>query len=194
MIGEATKAELQPLPNAKKILAPNISHVVDDVKGRYFLTSLIHVFGLTGPHPAKPVLTNFIRLVDKSAFEYEQARRAMKRYARRPSQRLERVGLLLRSADHLESCVNALYRAGRAAETLRRAQSVPPIAKGEVLTKAEMELLAALRNFAEHIDEKIVDEEVGQAGRASCTTHAPARSSMRDAPSRMHTWRVSSSG
>lgn len=132
-----------------------------DLSGLLYRNTMTHAFRnwLSGQGldtlPARPLLTNLVRLVDKAMFEYEQARECLNTYVSRPANESQYTLLYFRAVDHLESCVNALHRAVLFAEQLKRDQAVPKIEKAELLSSAEVAEVNALRDASEHLDEQV---------------------------------------
>ncbi len=103
-------------------------------------------------HPSLAYTAAYVRLVDKAVREYEFARRSLEEFVATSS---EHLSPYLRAADHLENCLNSARRAIRYARRIRRDREALQVAKSELPTQDDEDLVAAFRNASEHADEQV---------------------------------------
>lgn len=112
-----------------------------------------------GPRDGKSrvLFTNFARLIDHAVREYRAARDEFLAYVNaKPDEQLGQVFVV---QSHLETCVNALFRASRFAEKMCRGREGPPIKRGELLPKQAEKRLRWFRDTQEHLESAILKEE-----------------------------------
>lgn len=122
---------------------------------------------LPGIAPAPPaeadverLLINFLRLVDHAVVQARLARAALDRACeaeQHDDYPLSSMAGLLDAAGHLESCVNAIYRAvNKFGEPLRRCREVPAFPRRlDVFRGDSGAILSNLRHGIQHMDERI---------------------------------------
>jgi hypothetical protein len=119
---------------------------------------LDRVFGGGPPlppgHTAVGLLTNFVRLVDKSLREYDAARAELLLYGE-PHEGLP-VSPYLRAIDHMENCISATHRSVLNANALR---SLGVGRGAPKLTTRQEVLLTNMRHAVEHSDEKLLGRQ-----------------------------------
>lgn len=119
---------------------------------------LANVFNSAGPRTfkARALHIGFVRLVDKSLEEYELARRAFHEYLN-PTLGPRAQSNLYVASGHMENCVFSLRRVSRYGEALKRQPLFAESIVGDACSAATHERLRAIRNAAEHMEERILD-------------------------------------
>lgn len=150
-----TKNELQ---------MPNLSDLDSSLRGKRLLGRIMGVHG-----PATPcglqIADGYVRLVEKTIFEYESARKEMQSFMAN--------GVLehyLRAQDHFETCVQSLHRTIIYLDRLRRMglrQSngtpfVPRPSELEVLNQGVIKQVREIRDACEHLDEDIINGKISE--------------------------------
>lgn len=106
-------------------------------------------------HSALGLLSNFVRLVDKSLREYDAARAELMLYVK-PHEGSLQTSSYIRAVDHMENCVGATHRAVLNAQALRELG----VGRGAPrLTELQLARLAHVRNAVEHSDEKLLGKQ-----------------------------------
>lgn len=115
---------------------------------------LNRMFGGVAPFgpPWDAIVSTLARVMDKSIREYEGSRLELDRFVKRKG---DRLGSIVRAADHLETCVSSVVRAVRLARTLRRAKEGPRVDKTDIPTPELVRRLQDIRDAAEHIYERL---------------------------------------
>lgn len=108
-----------------------------------------------GPH-SYGVQINLVRLTDKTIVEYEAARTSLDCYV--PNGPLSD---LVRTCDHLETCVETLARVVKHAATLRRLPGLPRIPKSRLPSPAAQKRVIDARNAMQHAENDIVAGRTG---------------------------------
>jgi hypothetical protein len=103
--------------------------------------------------PAGSLLFNLSRLIDKAIDEYEHMRTELEAYEDSGGNSISRYA---KAVSHLETCINALNRAMKYAEALRRDKQTPWIEKPALPTDRQRQRLSMLRAAIEHTDERII--------------------------------------
>jgi hypothetical protein len=119
------------------------------------------LFGGGIPEPGRHHVLALTLLINRAAYSYEDARAALSAAA---AGKGDEVGAALHGADCLDIATNALFRANAHGERLRRDQNGPRVDKTELLSPSERKRLGRMRNFAEHVDEKITGGQGRSAG------------------------------
>lgn len=104
-------------------------------------------------HDASANLRNLVRLVDKAIVEYEHARGSYTRFAGKETAELRLAQEVLRAANHVESCFNALHRAVETARVLQRIGAPLRIKKAELPSRNDSDRIRDFRNATEHARE-----------------------------------------
>lgn len=116
---------------------------------------------------------NYIRMVDKAVREYEQARRELLPFV----ENRESLLALIRTADHLETCVNAVKRALNNLDRMRqhKQSAAVPRTFWRALRHRES-VLRNIRKLVEHMDNALSTGEVvsGQPTAVSITDRGDA--------------------
>jgi hypothetical protein len=137
---------------------PSLAHLDTKNTLNAALNAMFGGRGVVG-FPAHGLQVNLMRLTDKAILEYEAARETLDDYlapgANRPLSRL------FRCFDHMETCVDALARAGRHAEKLRIAPGEPRVAKRQLPTSQGQDLIRRARNAIQHGEERILEGKTG---------------------------------
>jgi hypothetical protein len=137
---------------------PSLAHL----DNKNTLNAMLNVL-FRGPRVAGPkahaLSMNLTRLSDKAVIEYELARKALDRYVRPGRNRP--VSELLRAGDHLETCLDAVHRAGVHAEALRDLPGAPKIKQNELPSDQARNRARLLRNSIAHAEEKVVQGKTG---------------------------------
>ncbi|MGZ4531166.1 MAG: hypothetical protein ACXVXP_02310 [Mycobacteriaceae bacterium] len=101
------------------------------------------------------LLSNFVRLVDKSLREYDAARAELTVYVE-PHEGTLRTSPYIRAVDHMENCVGATHRSVLNAKALRELG----VGRGAPrLTDRQESRLAHVRHAIEHSDEKLLGKQ-----------------------------------
>jgi hypothetical protein len=145
---------------------PDLSSLSDNLVGTYFFN---RIFRDKGFEPSdgrgRAFFITLIRLVGKTLHEYEEARKHLQDYVD-----CRKKSLLLRCADHMETCIDSLHRLFKYAATLRdrlrtlrkkTGQPVPPIDWGKVPKKREMKRVKEIRSAIRHMDKEMIEGRVG---------------------------------
>lgn len=139
---------------------PSLEHL--DSKNT--LNALLNVFfrqkGVLPP-PGQGLLNNLTRLTDKAVIEYEAARAALDRYVDPRGDRA--LSDVFRTFDHLETCLDALHRAGQHAEALRSAPGGPAINVKQTPSPEARDRVRKVRNAIQHAEERILRGKTGAA-------------------------------
>jgi hypothetical protein len=124
-----------------------------------------HSLGVSAPRESKGkrLVDGLIRLSDKSAVEYQDARRSLLLFLRNGN-----PDHYHRAQDHFESCVQSLHRAINYLERLRSlgyrlstgAALVPRPRDLELLRDDTKRSVRAFRDFLEHIENDIIQDTV----------------------------------
>lgn len=137
---------------------PSLAHL--DSKNT--LNALLNMlFGRRGvfPPPARELVSNLTRLTDKAVLEYEAARSALDRFVYPPHNRP--IGDLLRTCDHLETCLDSVHRAGLHAEELRDLPGQPTVTAGQLPSREAHDRVRIVRNAVQHAEQRILDGKTG---------------------------------
>ena len=135
---------------------PSLSHL-DSANALNALLNML-LSGVTPLSPAAQALvTNLTRLSDKAVTEYENARAALDRYLD-PDHPLSEM---FRTFDHQETCLDAVDRAGRHAEALRRFPGPPRITMSQLPTPQARKRVRHIRNAIQHAEERVLDGKTG---------------------------------
>jgi hypothetical protein len=111
------------------------------------------------PPPGQGLLSNLTRLTDKAVLEYESARASLDRYLASPGDRP--LSQLFRAFDHLETCLDAVHRAGLHADRLRTRPGPPRIHQAQLPTPQARERVRRARNAVQHSEERILEGQTG---------------------------------
>ena len=111
--------------------------------------------GFPQSRSALGLLSNFVRLVDKSLREYDAARAELMSYVE-PHKGSLRTSPYIRAVDHMENCVGATHRSVLNARALRELGVGGGAPK---LTARQEARLAHVRNAVEHSDEKLLGKQ-----------------------------------
>ena len=155
---------------------PDLSHLDHKISLGLILSALTG--GTTVKHPVSSVvLRAYVRLVDKAVREYQLARSELHSYRDTPG---HVISPLFHAIGHMENCVNALLRALRFADVLRRDKHAPPISRTTAtrLRKAT-DALTGVRHAMEHMDERLATGQV-QEGAAVALILGPNRLELAD--------------
>jgi hypothetical protein len=117
--------------------------------------------GFSG-HPGQGLFSNLLRLTDSAVLEYEAARASLDEFVSTPT---NVMSPFFRTIDHLETCISALDRASRCAESISAEAAVSSIPSRQVRRR-----ISRARNAIEHADRDLVK---GRIGLGSYTTLAP---------------------
>jgi hypothetical protein len=145
----AEVASERPLIGAGSVEMKDLSALV----GRNFpAAATFALFGGGIPEPGRHHVLALTLLINRAAYSYEDARAALSAAA---AGKGDEIRAALNGADCLDIATNALFRANANGEHLRRDQNAPHVDKTELLSPSERKRLGRMRNFAEHVDEKI---------------------------------------
>jgi hypothetical protein len=111
------------------------------------------------PPPGQHLLANLTRLTDKAILEYELARESIDRYLDAATDQPQTH--LYRTFDHLETCLDAVHRAARHAERLRRNEDAPSIDRDRLPRRWELSLLRDTRDAIQHAEEDVLRGTTG---------------------------------
>jgi hypothetical protein len=127
---------------------------LDDISGINMLNvvldrTLVGLPKTVRSYPITGVFVNLCRLTDKAINEYKAARAAVMDYVSSEGN----PAYLLRAIEHLENCIDAIYRAVLNGEALRNNN----IGRGAPrLTDKQRASLKAVRDAIEHSDERLL--------------------------------------
>jgi hypothetical protein len=145
---------------------PDLSNLPSKLVSGYFLNSTFGKAGLHMSGTGQAQFLNFIRLVDKTLLEYEQARLYLQRYVDSHN----RTSLFMRCVDHMENCVDSLHRSFLHLHGLRTSiyrerqrtnEPLPQIHKHELPTSGDRKRIDNIRDAIQHMDDRI---SKGRAG------------------------------
>jgi len=137
---------------------PDLGHLKD----KLLLDLMLNIaLGGAGPNDltARALWVNYIRLVDKSVFEYKNARDSLEEYVSTPN---EVIYPLFRCISHLENCIDSVKRAVSFAEKMRRNKESPGINKLSVLSIVTKKKLNYFRNAIEHLEKDVVKNNISE--------------------------------
>lgn len=110
----------------------------------------------------------FIRLMDKSITEYQEARKALElqvQESKRPSKKMQETGRIIYMfsfSDHMENCINSVRRLLRLLERINSIKNAPIIPRDKKrFLSSQGKRLIDLRDAFEHMDERIQRDEIG---------------------------------
>ncbi len=110
----------------------------------------------------------FIRLMDKSITEYQEARKALDlqvQESKRPSKEMQETGRIIYMfsfSDHMENCINSVRRLLRLLERINSEKGAPIIPRDKKrFLSSQGKRLIDLRDAFEHMDERIQRDEIG---------------------------------
>ena len=110
----------------------------------------------------------FIRLMDKSIAEYQEARTALNsqvQESKRPPKEMQETGRIIYMfsfSDHMENCINSVRRLLRLLEKINSDKDAPTIPKDKKrFLFSQGKRLIDLRNTFEHMDKRIQHDEIG---------------------------------
>jgi len=107
---------------------------------------------------ASSLLVGFIRLVDQSVQEYENARAALNEFVSTPN---NVITPLFKASGHLETCIGAIWRAINFARRMRNDKNSPSIPRRiPVLSKTVKKPIKNIRHAIQHAEEKIMDNRI----------------------------------
>jgi len=136
---------------------PDLSDLNRRVVLAYVLNSL---FRGSGPsdEQARQYIVLFTRLTDKAVYEYEASRTVLEEYLASS----KTFSLMLRSVDHLETCVHSIKRALRFLDQMNRYVGGPDIPKEthRLLRSYDRDGIKDIRDAIEHMDERIQRGEI----------------------------------
>jgi hypothetical protein len=147
---------------------PDISDLEYPLKRR--LLPLVMFFEEPGGSLKEGLLRrNFVRLVDKAIREYGNSRKliiSQIEEMRRPAKDMANLGRslpLLDFTDHFENCINAVLRLLNQVEVIKKQPAPSNLLQKEVrrLLKAHEKSIREVRNSAEHMEEDILNGEIG---------------------------------
>jgi len=137
---------------------PDLGHLND----KLLLDILLNiVFGGAGPNDvtARALWINYIRLVDKSVFEYKNARVSLEEYVSTPN---EVIYPLFRCIGHLENCIDSVKRAVYFAGKMKKYIVSPGIKKLSILNGVTNKKLIDFRNAIEHLEKDVVKNNISE--------------------------------
>lgn len=137
---------------------PDLGHLSD----KLLLDLMLNiVFQRAGPKDitARVLWINYIRLVDKSVFEYKNARDSLEEYVSTPN---EVIYPLFRCIGHLENCIDSVKRAVFFARKMRRSKESPEINKLSLLSDATNKKLRNFRDAIEHLENDIINNNISK--------------------------------
>jgi len=111
--------------------------------------------------------SNFIRLVDKAVFEYQESRSTIINQIeemQRPDEEMAETGrilYILNFTDHFENCINATARLLKLLDRIKKEYgppSIPKVVRNSV--KAHSKSISNVRIAIEHMDEIIRKDEI----------------------------------
>ena len=145
---------------------PDLSNLSGKLTIDYFLNYAFGNTGLQMSGPGQAQFLNFIRLVDKTLLEYEQARLDLQSYVDSDN----RTSLFMRCVDHMENCVDSLHRSFLHLNGLRTSiyrerqhtnEPLPDIDRDELPTSSDRKRIDNIRDAMQHMDDRI---SKGRAG------------------------------
>jgi len=154
----------------KQCLMPDLSSLDHPVMGNYTLNVVFGHARITD-RVAKMHVVSFIRMIDKALREYEEARVCLERYV----QRKESLLAVVRTTDHLETCINAIVRAFKHLDRIRRDKASPQVPRqfwGAL--RSQEAKIRDIRGCVEHMDEDISTVAEGQAIALTVTAQGDA--------------------
>jgi hypothetical protein len=137
---------------------PSLRHLDSKNTLNAMLNMALRGRGVLG-HPGQGLLSNLTRLTDKAVIEYEAARAALDRYVDPAGNRP--LSELFRTFDHLETCLDAVHRAGRHAEALRTVPSTPNINLSQLPSRKARERVRVVRNAIQHAEGDLLKGKTG---------------------------------
>ena len=115
----------------------------------------------------------FIRLMDKSITEYEEARKALDlqvQESKRPPEEMQETGRIIYMfsfSDHMENCINAVRRLLRLLERINAEKDAPIVPRDKKrFLSSQGKRLIDLRDAFEHMDERSEERRVGKECRS----------------------------
>ena len=145
---------------------PDLSNLSGKLTIDYFLNYAFGNTGLQMNGPGQAQFLNFIRLVDKTLLEYEQARLDLQSYVDSDN----RTSLFMRCVDHMENCVDSLHRSFLHLDGLttsihrerqRTNEPLPDIHRDELPKSSNRKRIDNIRDAIQHMDDRI---SKGRAG------------------------------
>jgi hypothetical protein len=112
------------------------------------------------PDPAYGLQMNLARLIDKAIREYESARESFDAYVDAPAEQF-RLGALVQAFDHLETCLDAVHRAGQHADELAGLHGPPKITKAQLPSASARRRIADARNAMQHAASRLLSGQTG---------------------------------
>jgi len=110
----------------------------------------------------------FIKLMDKSIIEYQEARKALNlqvEESKRPPKEMQETGRIIYMfsfSDHMENCINSVRRLLRLLERINGEKDAPIIPRDKKrFLSSQGKRLIDLRDAFEHMDERIQRDEIG---------------------------------
>lgn len=147
---------------------PDLSHLNEKVSLPHILNVFFRGAGAED-QTTRVLITSYIRLVDKTVLEYALARDHLAEYYASPR---NTISPLMRASGHMENCLNALIRAVRFAERIRRSKTGPTVDRVAAvrLTKAGRELVD-IRNSVEHMEKMLIDGKLEEGAAVAIVIH-----------------------
>jgi hypothetical protein len=152
------------MPYPPECKMPDLIHL-QPLTNRLLVQLLIGEPGI--PTKVSQYRINFVRLIDKSLFEYNNARNTILSQiaeAKRPSSEMQRTGRHISFygfTNHIENCINALCRTTKLLHRIKTHPGAPGIPRG---LRKDFEKggrsIDDLRNAVEHIDDIIRKDEL----------------------------------
>jgi hypothetical protein len=143
--------------NADGLRLPSVDHLSNNGSLNVVLDRTLGggPTGFPQHRSALGLLSNFVRLVDKSLREYDAARAELALYVE-PHAGTLRTSPYIRAVDHMENCVGAAHRSVLNAKALRELG----LGRGAPrLTELQEARLGHVRNAIEHSDEKLLGKQ-----------------------------------
>ena len=110
----------------------------------------------------------FVRLIDKSISEYQEARKALDlqvQESKRSTKEMQETGRIIYMfsfSDHMENCINSVRRLLRLLERINSEKDAPIIPRDKKrFLSSQGKRLIDLRDAFEHMDERIQRDEIG---------------------------------
>lgn len=155
--GQSSSASTAPRVLGIVMTLPDLSHLDEKVSLSHLLNVFFRGAGAED-QPTQTLITSFIRLVDKTVLEYTLVGDRLSEYDASPR---NTISPLIRATGHMENCLNALIRAVRFAERIRRGKTGPAVDR--VVTprlKNAYNELVGIRNSVEHMEEMLIHGEL----------------------------------
>lgn len=144
-----------PLP--KECRMPEISDLKTSAIALYIVTQLVGAGKNMEPHIEK-YRKNFVRLVDKAVYEYNEARGAIIAQIEDKQATIYIPAII----NHLENCINAIRRSLKLLDRIRNHPRAPFIMDKNTykLINSYSKDVTSIRDTIEHIDERIAKDEI----------------------------------